>query len=716
MAVEAMYQTAMMTKWKKEAPAQYRFRLRDVKLLRALVLTEEAETRVSLVLTPVKGGSTRSWYDYQMCSEQEGIDVDFVHSTGTICIETDYQNTVKTMEPLELPTSARIWYKTLAEMGYNFGPSFQKHLMVESTMGQYQSRSTVNLEPPPSHPKGQSPYPMHPAVIDGCFQAATPSLWKGHLPQSGDPVLVPKTIDSIVIESGAVRQAQVPTEGVAYASASFLGVGNVNNARNYATNVDLYDPLNGALLFQMKGLASAEMETSDSEKAPHRFMHVKWNADIDMLLDNETSLTMPWLGAKSVQEVIDLVAHKIPGLNVMEMNLSALDGSSTWMVQDSGIENPVRSGCSQYHLAVRDPKVLLQAQELLGSRVLRPQFHLVMDINKPANFAEADSIDLAIINAGDQAMTHADGIVQTLAMAVKEGGFIVATGLPGIATLGKTIVLDDGMSICRMAKQGDKAPHDLQISSTTVNHLSLLEKASQQECSEKMAEVSSGLTPKSWLLKSCTDPIQEISSNASIVIVLDELFSPVMTSLNERQWGVLQHLSKVQCPVLWVTSRSTDPTRAAIGGFLATIRAEEQVPLFTLDVEHTTGSTTTDAISACLERMKRTVLEASFDPRVATDYDFVERGGVIYISRVYNDIETTIRQNDKPSDRKTETVNLHDSKNLVQLRCERLGNVDSVHFGEVAPEPVVLPEGMVEVEIYAAGLNYKDVVVTSKHN
>jgi hypothetical protein len=32
-AVEAEYQTAWMTSWKGEAPARYRFRLRDVKLV-----------------------------------------------------------------------------------------------------------------------------------------------------------------------------------------------------------------------------------------------------------------------------------------------------------------------------------------------------------------------------------------------------------------------------------------------------------------------------------------------------------------------------------------------------------------------------------------------------------------------------------------------------------------------------------------------------------
>ncbi|RAL16426.1 MDR/SDR family oxidoreductase [Aspergillus homomorphus CBS 101889] len=46
------------------------------------------------------------------------------------------------------------------------------------------------------------------------------------------------------------------------------------------------------------------------------------------------------------------------------------------------------------------------------------------------------------------------------------------------------------------------------------------------------------------------------------------------------------------------------------------------------------------------------------------------------------------------------------------MGAERLGDLDSIHYHEVTAEPVELEDGHVEVEVYAAGLNYKDVVVT----
>lgn len=118
----------MVTKWQGEPPSCYRFRLRDVKLLCALVLEEDSDTRMILSLTPVKGGSTRSWFEYTVCTVQDALPVDPVYSTGLVCIETDYQDNriapAGAVAPLELATSARVWYKALADLGYNFGPSF----------------------------------------------------------------------------------------------------------------------------------------------------------------------------------------------------------------------------------------------------------------------------------------------------------------------------------------------------------------------------------------------------------------------------------------------------------------------------------------------------------------------------------------------------------------------------------------------------------------
>lgn len=717
MAAEAMYQTAMVSQWNQKEPERYRIKLHDMKLLRVLVLAEDRDTTMTIALTPLRGGG--SWYEYQIRSEQDGVDLDVIHCTGMVCVETDYKDVHKSVEPLELTTSAKLWYKTMAEMGYIFGPSFQKHLSLESTMGQRQTRSTVSLEPPPSQPEGQSWYPLHPAVMDGCSQATTPSLYKGHLPEAGDPALVPKAIQSIIIESGSIRKSRAPTEGVAYASADYLGTGNPENPRNYCTNVDLHDPSNGALLFQMKGLAWAEMETNSEEKAPHQFMQVKWNADIDMLMENEPAASNAWLDSKSVQQIIDLVAHKRPELNVLEVNMSALDDANLWMEQDQdGIDNPVRAGCSKYHFVVRDPKTMIQAQEQFNSRAISPEFHLVMDITKPATIVEAGTLDLVIINPGKDDLGDVDPFLRSVASSVRDQGIIISTGRTEIDSFGKTVHLSNGTSICRVeqTKTSLSIDGEVEVSPKNITRVSLLDDASQDSISEKISKLSADLEAQKWVLSHSSSPLQDIVSNTGVVVVLDELFSSVMKDIDTKQWELLQHLSKVQCPLLWVTRRTVDPTRAAAVGFLTTIRAEEQVPFFTLDVEASTESTTVVAISACLKKIWDMTSSTKFDPRASTDYDFVERGGIVQVSRIYTDSVLTNGQSNLPGDRKIETINLHKSETIITSRCERLGNLDSVHFSEVNSEPSPLLDGMIEVEIHTAGISYKDVVIARKQS
>ncbi|KAK1964571.1 PKSKA1 [Colletotrichum sublineola] len=711
MAVEAVYQTAMVTQWDEQAPANYRFRLRDVKLLRALVLEEKSETRLTLTLSPVNGGSTRSWYEFRVSSIHEGLSVHPIHSAGLVCVETDYQDAVvyapaEAVTPLDLATSAQLWYKALADRGYNFGPAFQKHLMVESTLGQLKSRSTVNLEPPPTAPNyGQSDYPLHPAVMDACFQTASPALWKGDLPSADAAALVPKIIDSIVIEAGSSRH--LPTEGIALASANYLGVGDTENPRNYATSVELYDPKDGKFLFEMKGLASGQIETSDQETAGHTVMQVEWNADVNVLLAAADSpVVQQWLETKTVQESLDIVAHKRPGLNVLEINLGSDDDSSLWLEQSTeGSVKPIRAACSQYHIALREAKVLVGAQERLSSHASSPQFHLV-DVAKPATVATDTRFDLVIVKMGPQSETGIgqDVVLESLTTSLQKGSVVVAQGISetALGRLGKTAALGcngGGATpwyICRVHEAEKKGEPTNAIRIAHVSFLGGME-ADQASLSSKMA-----------------------ASNTDVVVVLDELFVSLADRVDEQQWEILKHIiTKERVPILWVTSGAhltvTDPTKAAITGLFRTIRAEEDLRLVTLDVESPGGDATADAILACLNELRSpsgSEAESENKSNEALDSEFVERGGIVRISRLLPDHRLTALQSDHLSLRPTETADLHAREVPVQLRCERLGNIDTIHFGEVAAEASPLPEQLVEIEVYAAGLNYKDVVVT----
>ncbi|KAI1748153.1 PKSKA1 [Xylaria castorea] len=708
MAIEAVYQTTLMTIWKEEIPSKYRYRLRDVKFSRALVIEEDSETRYTLALSPLRGGqgTVRSWYEFRVCSLNDDIHAD--HSSGLICIETDYQDAPVPKDakrPLELASPASAWYKAMGDSGYNFGLAFRKHLMVETTMGKRRSRSTVDLTPPPST-YGQSLYPLHPTVIDACFHTGAPAVWKGDIPAAG-VVLVPAVLGNLVI--GA--QQDLPGEGIALASASFLGIGDRENPRNYGTNCSLYDPATGALLFEMKGLTTGAIEAREEQGPGHSFTHVKWAADISMLLSGPEPKLRSYLEqtfeTTRIQELLNLVAHKNPKLKVLELALSPNNYSSLWLQDEV---NPIRAACSGYHFALSDPTILVRAREMISPRTQDTEFSL-LDLTDSESIGSSPSFDLVIVRGSDAASP--DSVLHSVAIekarkSVRPGGIIISVG-PGmnLELIGKTFNVGEDVLVC----QPEVEAANIDTGASAIAHIALVDRSTFQH-NETAAEQTllESLRTQGWDIQECSNVQDEITTS-QVVLITDELFRSIMQRADDKLWEVLKQLVQKQCKVLWITTGAaldvTDPSKAAIHGLFRTIRAEERLHLITLDVEQSTAAS--NAISSCLGILNGSGVG---EDQVLLDTEFVERNGVLHVARILPNKVLTGLQGDEIADRTTEVVDLHETQTIVRLGAERLGNVDSVHWSEITPEPIPLEDGYVEVEVYAAGLNYKDVVVT----
>lgn len=708
MAIEAIYQITLMTTWKEETPPKYRYRLRDVKFLRALVIEEDSETRYTLALSPLRGGqgAIRSWYEFRVCSLKDTVHTE--HSTGLICIETDYQDAPVPRDakrPLELASPASAWYKAMGDSGYNFGPAFRKHLMVETTMGKRQSRSTIDLTPPPST-YGQSLYPLHPTVIDACFHTGAPAVWKGDIPAAG-VVLVPAILGSLVI--GA--QQELPCEGIVLASASFLGIGDRENPRNYGTNCSLYNPATGTLLFEMKGLTTGAIEAREEQGPGHSFTHVKWAADISMLLSGPgptmlRSYLEQTYKTTRLQGLLDLVAHKNPKLKVLELTLGPNDYSSLWFQDEVNI---IRAACSGYHLALSDPTALVRARELISPRTQDVELSL-LDLTNSEAIGAPQSFDLVIVRAPNVAPPSGDLLnasIEKAQKSVRPGGVLVSVGCrTSLELAGKTHDVGENILVC----QPEMELASIDTRDSVIAHIALVDRSTfnhhETAAEETLLE---SLRTQGWDIRECSNVQDEVTAS-KVVLITDELFRSVMANPDEKVWEVLKQLVQKQCRVLWVTTGAmlevTDPSKSAIQGLFRTIRAEEQLCLVTLDVEQLT--TASNAISSCL----RTLSDLKARGDQGLDTEFVERNKVLHIARILPDKVLTALQSDEIADRTTEVVDLHSTQTIVRLGAERLGNVDSVHWSEITPEPIPLEDGFVEVEVYAAGLNYKDVVVT----
>ena len=192
----------------------------------------------------------------------------------------------------------------------------------------------------------------------------------------------------------------------------------------------------------------------------------------------------------------------------------------------------------------------------------------------------------------------------------------------------------------------------------------------------------------------------------SIVLVVDELTAPVLKEISPDGWRSLQDLLTSGVKILWVTVGSqytvTDPDTALIRGLGRTVRAEDpSISLTTLDVESSSSPKTLWAIDEILHSLQ------DAPPKKSIESEYVERNGIIYVSRVRPDEAIDQAERDDTNGAEPETLSLHDAPSAVRYQCERPGTLDSLHYAEVAAEELPLGENRVEVEIFAAGLNFK---------
>ncbi|OJZ89332.1 hypothetical protein ASPFODRAFT_204330 [Aspergillus luchuensis CBS 106.47] len=193
-------------------------------------------------------------------------------------------------------------------------------------------------------------------------------------------------------------------------------------------------------------------------------------------------------------------------------------------------------------------------------------------------------------------------------------------------------------------------------------------------------------------------------ASSSIVVIVDEVYSATLSEVTPIQWQAIQHLTASGCKILWVTSGAQldvrHPDRSLAYGLSRVIRAEDPCVNFTLlDVESTvsTGS---------LEAICQTILSLQ-QGHQTQDHEFVERGGVVHMNADAEKEDAITTTAALPPAQQTR--NLHEHPSCVRLVCRQPGKLQSLCFAEVSSSPVPLPDDFIEVEMHAAGLNFKDV-------
>ncbi|KAH6662359.1 hypothetical protein B0J14DRAFT_288058 [Halenospora varia] len=789
MAVEALYQARQATDPIEEdlLNTQYRYRLRNSTFPKALVLEEKGPgAKVMLSLSRHQD----SWYEFVISSLTGEAWSE--HSRGLIRLEKAPRLVAPeaALAPLEYPTPARLWYKAMNEAGYNFGPVFQKHIRMETRSGVRKARSLLSMTEPEEEYR-QSKYAMHPVNIDGCLQTVSLALFRGNRADI-DAVLIPAIIENIVI----VPTGTHSDTGMAITSSKYVGVGRPETSKNYKSDVAVYDSTSKGLLFEVSGLHFHQLEVLNPENTNHVFCNMHWKPDISFL----TKDTLPAIPSENnstserVQQLLDIAAHKKPGLKVMEVNLSSADESTLWL-EDSNQDRLSRAACKEYRFTTPDANALMNIQEKYASQS-NAKFELVDFTRSSKDLVQAKSdFDLVLLKMGlvtdvvlSNILTNArnqlaqDGHIlllrdnsedQYLEEAAKseDGNSVAETDSSGTAldSEGAVIVSEQSEqtppcspTISTVPTSPESVPlakfealepnsdsdtgvavdqkdvedmdlgfmlringfHKLLNVQSGSQSISLAKlRKSQTDTSEFRTKIDlvrfsepndattktvDSLRELGWTIEEHLAPDSNLQSGSTI-LVLDEVAAPLLKTATAEQWQSIKDLASLNSKILWVTTGSQfevlKPDNALIHGLARVMRAEDPLLSFvTLDLEKINGRESFSTISQVLKSLEST------EGGEPSEREYVERNGVIYISRVRSGEK--VSPVDKKGEEDLQLMNIHESNNVINLRCERIGTMDSLNWVESPTKNESLSDDCVEVEIVAAGLNFKDLAVT----
>ncbi|KAH9983886.1 KR domain-containing protein [Xylariaceae sp. FL0662B] len=729
MAIEAIYQKskALGVLPGDATVKNQTFRLRNVTFPRMVTLDEHTGTKFLLKLEPCSS-TKETWHEFTISTiPKDGNGAIEEHCAGLVSIGEAVRHvaTPEDVGPLKFGVPGSVWYKAMRDVGYFFGPAFQQSQFIEAKANARNCRAIINMSAPSSRYL-QSAYAMHPATIDGCLQIATVALNRGHR-SSLDTMMPPRLIDSLVIFPEPERSID---QGLVASEAIWSGVGRPDDNKRFYSDIRTYAEGSNEMLFHLQGLRYHAI--SASAEKPHVFTQVQWAEDAGFLTPEQlsASVVMACTSDKTttnaplagIAQTISLMAHKKPTSKILEVVATREDeegtgsrrNTSLWLDNLRQLAGPIAKGCA-YTLSVPSHKASLEMRERYASEANVE--HVVHEVDKlfaTVEDKDGDKFDVVLIRASSMT-TVLSAALEEARKVVAEGGYLLVveeaesseirgeiikakpTGFNAVAlpendgTLNGILFL--GIADGIVSKESGSA---------NSNAISLL--CFKSDRSTDAAR--NALVDKGWQISEHSLSLDGIAEN-STVLVLDEMFSPVLSDLQDEQFGVLRGLLERECKIVWITKGSQmkvkTPELGLMFGASRSLKAEYPRNVFVcLDVESDRSAVSFGAI----DRVLKHVNQLSDVSKV--DSEFVERDGVLYVSRIVSDSAVNKAEHDAQYGADPIEGIIGGQGSTIRLVSDRTGTLDTLMYSEIHDIPA-LKDDEVEIDVKAAGMNFKDL-------
>ncbi|RAK98996.1 type I polyketide synthase [Aspergillus ibericus CBS 121593] len=688
--------------------AGHTIQFQNVHFLSALAVPRAEASPVELFTTlrrtpHTKTASSGLWWDFSIATYEQGTST--IRATGSVS-RLDSQETLRPMcdiNPAGLqPSAARTWYERFVDEGLNYGKAFTsiEGVSVPRSHTEKACRAQVRFtQQSPGSEGYEAEYPFHPILLDAMVQAGIIATAGGRPREM--KAFVPTTIRWATLQVPGPVNAE--TKCFINATASPVGFGAAGFQADLVTSQN-------KVVAQIEWGRLRQYEpnrlSDTASVARHPMLRVLWKpkiygqefmraVDFARYMGDfaDEAQSMADEGSTKLMATINLLSHRNPRMRVLELGsdrqdftvavldlLSADNDYRRLTSYGTGYLEEGHLHAADWDLKASSPTVaenlpVVADGEKQWDLILLPAtsatWYVSNHLRRVAEFLSPDGVVLAkpTVGAYVDYSNEFDALRSRLNNGTEE--ILLARPLPtsslSAVTKNKPLVIIEKCT---------SALGDALVASTGASRLSF----------DKITADSKALL------------------GGATVISLLEVSNPLLATISDDEMDAIKAITDNASILVWVTNgdmmSGTRPDFALVSGLSRALMLEQpSLQFLTYDID----DPTTDP-SRSAHNLVQTLLE--LDGPLA-DFEYVEKGGVVHISRFLPDDDLNREFRQRQGSEKIE-LSLQQAR-PVQLALDQPGQFDNIYFKQI--ELPALAPHEVQIQVKAVGLNAKDLYV-----
>ncbi|KEY70889.1 hypothetical protein S7711_00732 [Stachybotrys chartarum IBT 7711] len=711
--------------------------LRNVSIKKTLVVPEDDQGIEIVLSMELEDGATAKnpgWARFSIASVVRDSDQWTEHCSGRSKVEVaafDQAAPINTnMDGRAV--DAQAWYKRFADMGLQFGPSFQGYsdIFADPIRNVASAKLALNTTAG-MFPGGESSYPIHPASLDLVIRLGLMACNGGQAETAS--VQLPIHFTQMKFKCGRLQ---------GHDWATGVSRGELRGLRGAYAQLQMLDEAGDVLLdvdnMRFTSLNNEQQSSSDAGRGGKAFSspyaRLVWRPDIRTFSKSQyrTHFDASKERASSLSQVsklVDLAGHANPNLRILQLGAGGdVDAARTVLNVLVG-ENKIKR---YKEFAITDVSEDRLAVVRASTSEFQDITYATLDIEKdtPQQNFQHSTYDVIFWSNIVQSTATIDKALENSGKLLKPGGKLVlleSTGRNGWEE--------------RLRKAGFTSGADLILHNGRDATMILGTRPSPQsgdEAGKKVVHLLHGSQGVPALLNRLSDGFEEqhiptkvvpfedvehaLPPNARVVAFLDG--ENLLFTADQHRLGLFQYLAANTSSMVWITStgmvKGRSPDGALVSGLLRTLGTENPAGQFlSVDIDSedfiVDESETTELVRSLIDQ--ETSLQRGQDSGASeVNRELTWQDGSLWTSRIVPDTE--LRGYDEsagtaaPDDKDLKLMAL-DSQGPIRAAFGTPGILTSLYFRPYTELWTALPRDWIELKVEAVGLNWKDLGLCS---